>query len=279
VSRITAEPGPAKTLRITATTMALDFSVTFFGDPVIKVNGEAIRDSGTRSSKRDRRERARNSDSGQSFSTSEAESISPSAQAHHALATPPGSKQPSLATSSSLPTSDPKRRCVGSPSPSTPVTITTTTVSSPACMTDGSEDDLVAVNKKHCNPPTQDISKGLACHFHARDPRDTPMAGQRSMIQSAQLVSTSKKTISVRTTVRSAERLLSRVRSNGNTWWRRRVSLFRLSWWRAFIPTALLPLGSGSRPKGRESRNSGGRYGKFCFETGRAVRRIVGLPR
>jgi len=278
VSRITAEPGPAKTLRITATTMALDFSVTFFGDPVIKVNGEAIRDSGTRSSKRDRRERARNSDSGQSFSTSEAESIPPSAQAHHALATPPGSKRPSLATSSSLPTSNPKRRCVGSPSSSTPVTITTTTVSSPACMTDGSEGDLVVVNKKHCNPPTQDISKGLACHFRARDPTRYPGCGatKHDSIDSA-CEHIQENHLSPDYCAKCGK--TCRVRSNGNTWWRRRVSLFRLSWWRAFIPTALLPLGSGSRSKGRESRSSGERYGKFCFETGRAVRRIVGLPR
>jgi hypothetical protein len=106
--------------------------------------------------------------------------------------------------------------------------------------------------------------------------RDTPVAGQRSMIQSGQSVSTYKTNISVRTTVRGAQRLSSRVRSNGNTSWRGPVSLFRLSWLRAFIRTALLPLGSGSRPKGRGSKSNGGRYGKFYFEMGRADRRIVG---
>lgn len=179
VSRITTEPGPAKTsLRITAkstpTTMTLDCSATFLDDPVIKVNGKLIRKRGTRSSKRNQHKRIQESGAGQDFSASEFEFFSPADCTHHALATPsPGSKRSSLATSSSLCTSDPKRRCVESSSPKTPATITTTTVSSPACMTDGSEGDIVLVEKL-CNPPAQGIDRGLACHLYARDPTRHP---------------------------------------------------------------------------------------------------------
>ena len=99
------------------------------------------------------------------------------------------------------------------------------------------------------------------------------------MMQPVQFVSTYKNNISVQTIMRGAQRLSSRVRSNGNSSRRGLVSLFRLSWLRAFIPIGLMPLESGSRLNDRESRNNGGRYGRFCFKMGRVGRWIVGLPR
>ena len=181
VSRITTEPGPAKTLlRITAnptpSTMAVDVGVTFRDDPVIKVNGKTIRKRGARSAKKGRCKHTHHSDTRQDSSTSDFESISLSDYAHNALATPPGSKRPSLAASSLLPTSDRKRRCRESSSLSTPATMTSTTVSSPACMTDGSEGDFAYVDKPF-NPQAQDTTRGLACPLHARHPMRYPDCG------------------------------------------------------------------------------------------------------